>query len=463
MAAPPLTPDYPFYSSTPTTTSGTTTTTTADTTSTNSSNNKKKNTVFLLDHLPLPSPPRPPQKCPLYCCFYAVFDNKVGPKMACQSPKNFMHHDINISTEQIHDLLAKTFSKYNKTNKKSNKSKHNPPPTTTTTTASGTRTTPSTSATSPTQTTTGAAVTAAEATAIATRSPDNKGTTKDQGMEDPVTPTATSPPQPLPPHDTPSSPLQPVVLEKNIATETAVLQEEEEEKEEEEKEEETCVHIPEGSLSIFDSTSEYIITGHELSDKVINLSTHGMHIITRPTVIHDDRYARNALLFSVGFVLRRAADPRPFRPLLSKWALTLRSMEVESHILSKPNTTNGDGTPNHDYLQTVLERLLISLNSYSWECNLLLNPSNALNLKLFQPPKPVATPVHDYQVPILLRRDLQLQMVRNLLLHAGWFARPCLKCFFVKCRGSFHLECAMITSLNKCFVLCPPRMLLLTG
>lgn len=163
------------------------------------------------------------------------------------------------------------------------------------------------------------------------------------------------------------------------------------------------VRLPEGTLSIFDSTSEYIITGNELTGKIINLSTHDMHIITRPTIIADQRYERNALLFSVGIVLRRAADPRPFRPLLSKLALTLRSMEVESQFLSKPELRK--------QVQPLLERILISLNSPQYECNLVLSKSNAVNLKLFHPPKPEMSPVHDREVPILLRRDLQLQMV----------------------------------------------------
>eukprot|EP00980_Cylindrotheca_fusiformis_P003149 scaffold721_cov131-Cylindrotheca_fusiformis.AAC.39 len=55
--------------------------------------------------------------------------------------------------------------------------------------------------------------------------------------------------------------------------------------------------VPEGALSIFDSTSEYIITGNELTDKIITLSTHGLHIMTRPTHISDERYERNSLMY----------------------------------------------------------------------------------------------------------------------------------------------------------------------
>jgi hypothetical protein len=264
-------------------------------------------TLLKMKSPPLPAP-KPPSKCPLFCCFYAEFDIKVGPIISFQSPKNFMDHDINISTENIHDVLAKTFESF------------------------------------------------------------------DTEQDDYSTADA---------DPTPNSSGEPT----NAKTDS------------------TTTEGPDGGLSIFDSTSEYIITGSELTGKIITLSTHAWHVMTRPTLISDERYERNALLFSVGIVLRRAADPRPFRPLISKLALTLRSMEIESRFLSDPSLRK--------QVQPLLERILVSLNSSDWECNLLLSRSNALNLKLFHPPKPETSPVHDYDVPILLRREGQLQMVRT--------------------------------------------------
>jgi Nitrogen permease regulator 2 len=154
--------------------------------------------------------------------------------------------------------------------------------------------------------------------------------------------------------------------------------------------------------SIFDSCSEYIITGNELTGNIINLSTHHIHVLTRPTSIADEKYERNSLLFCVGFVLRRTEDPRPFRPVLSKLALTLRDMEVESQFLSH----------SRPQIQTLLQGILVSLNSEACECNLLLGKADVLNLKLFRPPKTPALPVKDHAVPILLRRDRQVQAVR---------------------------------------------------
>lgn len=155
-------------------------------------------------------------------------------------------------------------------------------------------------------------------------------------------------------------------------------------------------------LSIFDSCSEYIITGNELTGNIISLSTHNIHVLTRPTSIADEKYERNSLLFCVGFVLRRTEDPRPFRPVLSKLALTLRDMEVESQFLSQ----------SRPQIQSLLEGILVSLNSEACECNMLLGKADFLNLKLFRPPKTPARLVKDHEVPILLRQDWQVQAVR---------------------------------------------------
>jgi hypothetical protein len=175
----------------------------------------------------------------------------------------------------------------------------------------------------------------------------------------------------------------------------------------------------ENETSIFDSCSEFIITGNELTGNVINLSTNHIHVLARPTMISNERYERNSLFFCVGFILRRTEDTRPFRPLLNKWALALRDLELESQYISTASKRHR--------IQQYLERLLVSLNSTSWECNLLLNDANVLNLKLFHPPKVPANPVPEHAVPIFLRRDRQLRMVRAterlvrlpMILHVG--------------------------------------------
>lgn len=155
-------------------------------------------------------------------------------------------------------------------------------------------------------------------------------------------------------------------------------------------------------LSIFKACSEYIIpSSDELTGNILNLSTHDIHLLTRPTIIHNQKYERNNLLFCVGFVLRRKEDPRPFRPVLSKLARVLRDMEVEHEFLSR----NQDNNCHSNLLQTVL----CSLNSSdkNYECNVVAGHSNVLNLKLYRPPHTQPIPLPDHAVPILLQRDWQ--------------------------------------------------------
>jgi hypothetical protein len=144
-----------------------------------------------------------------------------------------------------------------------------------------------------------------------------------------------------------------------------------------------------------------------LANRSITVSTHGMHILSRPNIISDtQRYERNSLFFAVGFVLRRGdtVDPYHFWPVLSKLSSTLYDMEVESEFLSNGRTRS--------QIQIILEDVLISLNSKQNDCHLLLDNANLMNLQLFHPPPPQAEtpPVPDYAVPILLRPEWQLQM-----------------------------------------------------
>ena len=314
--------------------------------------------------------PKTPDKCPVFCCFYAEFDVKTGPVVRYQSPKNFMDRDINTNTTEIHAILEETFERYKNEQK------------------------------------------------VHCDSGDNERSEEEQkgdnfdrpfairGSEEVVSSLQRSTEQT-------SNILQkeqklqftPIsIQEQDDQSRSKAPKDEASEKEvakSDESSDSAKVNLPEGGQSFFDSTSEYIITGSELTGKIITLSTHDVHVMTRPTQITNERYERNALLFSIGMVLRRAADPRPFRPLISKLAMTLRSMEIESGILSDPTKVDL-------ILQPLLEQILISMNSPRWECNLLLDRSTALNLKLFHPPKPPATPVHNYHVPVLLVRDFQL-------------------------------------------------------
>ena len=274
-----------------------------------SPNNNKLALGSIGGQLPLPTP-LDVTECPLFCCFYAEFDIKVGPKVCFQSPRGFMEQDMDLPIEKIHKILGESFESIQNEHSK----------------------------------------------------PHSRG-----GDE-----TATQ----------------------DASNAETLLSNQSESRED-------------NSLSIFDSCSEYIITGNELTGNLLNLSSHHMHVLTRPTVLEDERYERNSLLFCVGFVLRRAGDPRLFRPILSKWALTLRDLEIETHYLSTEQTRH--------HLQSQLDRMLVSLNSAARECFLHLSPAHILSLRLFHPPRPPPEPVEDYTVPVLLRRDWQFKMLSFLL------------------------------------------------
>jgi len=259
--------------------------------------------------LPLPLP-RDPTQCPLFCCFYAEFDNRAGPKIVFQSPKTFMDQEIQVPAERVHKLLEGAFEEI--------------------------------------QLKTGGNSTL-----------EQPATNHDQG-----------------------------------------------------------VYTSGGNsgLSIFDSCKDYIITGNELTGTVINLSSHEMHVLTRPTIIHNEAYERNSFLFSVGFVLRRSSDPRPFQPIISKWAQSLQHLEMETRFLSNLTT--------RPRVQSLLEQILVSLNSINQECNLAISPSCVLHLRHFQPPRTPAHPVPDYAVPVLLLRDWrQCQAFFDWDLSIDWCAR----------------------------------------
>ena len=97
---------------------------------------------------------------------------------------------------------------------------------------------------------------------------------------------------------------------------------------------------PEGFLSneLFDSVSDYIITGKQLCGKLITVNAPPYKIMSFPLCIEDDKYDRNALLFNVGFVFNEHADTGPFHFVLRKLGNTLLALELESGFLFGPQT-----------------------------------------------------------------------------------------------------------------------------
>ena len=369
--------------------------------------------------------PLPPSKCPLLCVFYAEFDIVVGPKVCFQSPNKFMHFDIDaISEDDIHNSLRETFdavidviptkddddgeeeeekgdttktldgkeqddhqeletAKAAVANILSNKEQQsdggtdNTPPTPKGYVSQSQQDTdeywhwsPNTRKRRGGEQRNGDNTTDDAANHVTTKEKQPSHRRKQSGVSVISTDESNN-----------NQPTQEGGDNSSTIDTTEFLQ----------------------ANSIFASTSEYIITGNELANQTITVSTHGMHILSRPSIIQNtQRYERNSLLFAVGFVLRRNVDPRPYWPVLSNVSSTLCSMEVESEFLSHHRTRS--------QIQIVLEDILVSLNSKQRDCHLLLNDANLLNLYLFRPPPPPTPPVPDYAVPILLRPEWQLQM-----------------------------------------------------
>lgn len=320
--------------------------------------------------------PLPSSKCNLFCVFYAEFDIVVGPKVCFQSPTGFMDADVDAGLDDIHNSLDETFQalqpgSFSATNR----------PSTETTDKLG----------------------------DCIRLLDQPGTPKKEGplhtvsQQDsdeywdwsPVTKKQSTAGTGSDDHPSMGASHQ---EEDTVATEL--------------------------QNSIFAAVSEYIITGDELADQLINISTHGMHILSRPMIIHDtQRYERNSLLFAVGFVLRRSVDPRPYWPILANLSSTFFQIEVESQYLS--------GIKTRPQIQVILEDVLICLNSKRRNCHLVLNDANTLNLQLFRPPPRLVSSVPDFAVPILLRPGWQLQCY-DWDLTVGWLIPNIDGCKHVK-------------------------------
>ena len=362
--------------------------------------------TLLLDHPPLLAP-RKASKCPLFCCFYAEFDNIVGPKICFESPLQFMEQSTDVNLQTIHKLLASNFDRILAEHGSVKHKKHEDPQSTKSTIEAtsqeqeqqqqqqqrdGTETPNAPSSTSLDGTTSPLSP-SSQTSLPASRSGESIGTVPVNN----TSATTTSARQQQRVQDTISGSTQHSAgsgasSKNNNKADTASTMA---------TASVTAAADSATTTSIFDSCSDFIITGAELSGTIVNLSAYNMHLLTRPTVIHDNRYERNSLLFCVGFILRRTEDPRPFRPLLSKLALTLKRLEMESHFLSNRST--------RPEIQPLLDRLLVSLNGTFWESNLVVH-NNVLNLKLFHPPKYPVSPVADHKVPILLKRDWQIQM-----------------------------------------------------
>ncbi|KAL7553558.1 hypothetical protein ACHAWF_016846 [Thalassiosira exigua] len=383
--------------------------------------------------------PLPPSKCPLLCVFYAEFDIVVGPKVCFQSPNKFMQFDVDVGYDDVHTALEETFqavvpqggqkqpSMVGKPANNTKETNHVKQP--------GVSKANSDEYWNWSQNQRKATIVEREVSDLSSQitlpssghKDENHAAVSSAGIE--VATEAKSSVAPGKPslHEqkqssasaidvaddsTKSHSRNPSFSSSKCTTSNQATHEGDT----------STIDTELLQNSIFTATSEYIITGNELANQTITVSTHGMHILSRPMVICDtQRYERNSLLFAVGFVLRRNVDPRPYWPVLSNLSSTFRYMEVESEFLSH----------NRPQIQIVLEDILVSLNSKQRDCHLLLDDANLLNLHLFRPPPPPTPPVPDYSVPILLRPADLLQMF-DWDLTINWIVPHIDGCKYVK-------------------------------
>jgi hypothetical protein len=119
----------------------------------------------------------------------------------------------------------------------------------------------------------------------------------------------------------------------------------------------------------------------------------GAKILNFPVGLRHEKYPRNTLLFSVGFVLDPDADTRPYEPVLKKLGMALYSMEIESEFLFKPD--------KKCRLGQLLPLILHGLNSRG-ECFVSVDSCDTIALKLF-PVLPDPSAVRDNDVPVRIR------------------------------------------------------------
>lgn len=116
-------------------------------------------------------------------------------------------------------------------------------------------------------------------------------------------------------------------------------------------------------------------------------------VVTFPVGLSHEKYMRNSLLFSVGFVLPAEADAAPYEPVLRKLGLYLFTMEVESGFLFRPERKAA--------LQHILPAILHGLNARG-ECFVAVDEVDTIALKLF-PSLPRPPAVKDSDVPVRVR------------------------------------------------------------
>ena len=131
------------------------------------------------------------------------------------------------------------------------------------------------------------------------------------------------------------------------------------------------------SADAFDAISDFLIPKPQLCGRLLVLREEGRVVLCWPVCIEDPRYARNALLFSLGFVLEpgtASGAPERYGRVLEKASRHLEVLEKESRLLSGGSRE----------VQHMLPQLLHDLRKHG-RCSIAADASNTLELSLPQP------------------------------------------------------------------------------
>ena len=164
---------------------------------------------------------------------------------------------------------------------------------------------------------------------------------------------------------------------------------------------------PAGFISAdrFDSIAEFLIPKPQLCGQLLMLREEDRVVLCWPMCLEDTRYARNALLFSIGFVLepsKGSGAPERFGRVLEKASRQLEVLERESLSSGAPGWLSGDSRG----VQHLLPQLLHDLRLHG-RCSVAIDASNTLELSL--PPPPPRPPsgcgqlgAQEHMAPVLI-------------------------------------------------------------
>ncbi|XP_052081815.1 GATOR complex protein NPRL2-like [Mytilus californianus] len=150
----------------------------------------------------------------------------------------------------------------------------------------------------------------------------------------------------------------------------------------------------------FDAIHPYIITKPDLKERLITLNTLGKKVIGCPVIIENPKYARNAYIFNLFFVMDSKTETTKYEPVVKKLASYLKQIESENEALSQEH--------NRENILQFLGTLMHQLNKYGY-CSIRMGESCTVHLKvapkIYDPP-----PVQDQDVPVFLKDKQNLKL-----------------------------------------------------